>query len=154
MMMERKLSLQISLQRNDRLVKLIVVSVLGLLLLCYCLQILIFLLPLLYPGYNTVKVLQVLPTHLQASQLPQFPHSWTFQSDSVTERRRWLSYWLVYGSLTLTEQFLFLLAWLLPLYTTTRTVFLLWCLAPIQHNGADIVYKLLIKQNTVTQSKS
>merc|ERR1719150_423177 len=130
--MERKLSLQISLQRNDRVVKLILVSVLGLLLLCYCLQILMFLLPLLYPGYNTVKVLQ---------------------SDSVTERRRWLSYWLVYGSLTLTEQFLFLLAWLLPLYTTTRTVFLLWCLAPIQHNGADIVYKLLIKQNTVTQSK-
>ena len=61
-MMERKLSLQISLQRNERIVKLIVVSVVGLVLLCYCLQIILFLLPLLYPGYNTVKVLQVIPT--------------------------------------------------------------------------------------------
>ena len=60
--MERKLSLQISLQRNERVIKLVVVSVVAVVLLCYCLQLIIFLLPLLYPGYNTVKVLQVLPT--------------------------------------------------------------------------------------------
>ena len=71
--MERKLSLQISLQRNERVIKLVVVSVVAVVLLCYCLQLIIFLLPLLYPGYNTVKVLQVLstshyplPTHLSS----------------------------------------------------------------------------------------
>ena len=63
--MERKFSksLQISLERNEKVVKVIVASLLGLVLLCYCLQIILFLLPLLYPGYNTVKVLQVGPTH-------------------------------------------------------------------------------------------
>ena len=78
----------------------------------------------------------------------------TVQTDSVTERRRWLSYWLIYSAITLTEQFLFLLVWLLPLYSLTRTVFLLWCLAPIQHNGADLLYKLLIRQRTHTKSQS
>ena len=70
MLMERKFSksLQISLERNEKVVKVIVASLLGLVLLCYCLQIILFLLPLLYPGYNTVKVLQVRPTH---------PHSYT-----------------------------------------------------------------------------
>ena len=65
MLMERKFSksLQISLERNEKVVKVIVASLLGLVLLCYCLQIILFLLPLLYPGYNTVKVLQVGPTH-------------------------------------------------------------------------------------------
>ena len=72
----------------------------------------------------------------------------------MTERRRWLSYWLIYSTITLTEQFLFLLTWLVPLYSVTRTVFLLWCLAPVQHNGADILYKLLIRQKTNTNTLS
>ena len=71
MLMERKFSksLQISLERNEKVVKVIVASLLGLVLLCYCLQIILFLLPLLYPGYNTVKVLQVGPTHPLSSLL-------------------------------------------------------------------------------------
>lgn len=72
----------------------------------------------------------------------------------MTQRKRWLSYWLIYSTITLTEQFLFLLAWLVPLYTLTKTVFLLWCLAPVQHNGADIILKLLIKQKTMTKTQS
>ena len=72
----------------------------------------------------------------------------------MTERRRWLSYWLIYSTITLTEQFLFLLTWLVPLYSVTRTVFLLWCLAPVQHNGADILYKLLIRRKTNTNTLS
>ena len=60
-------------------------------------------------------------------------------------RKRWLSYWLLYSSIAITEQLPLLLSWLVPLYSLARTVFLLWCLAPFQYNGAEIVYNVVIK---------
>ena len=58
--MERKLSLKVEFIRNDRFVRLIAGGVLGAVMLYYCLQIVMFLIPIIYPGYNTVKTLQVL----------------------------------------------------------------------------------------------
>ena len=58
--MERKSSLAVQLQRNEKLVKLVIISLLGVLIICYCLQVVMFLIPIIYPGYNTVKTIQVL----------------------------------------------------------------------------------------------
>merc|ERR1711894_70198 len=98
--MERKLSLKVEFLRNDRFVRLIAGGVLGAVMLYYCLQIVMFLIPIIYPGYNTVK---------------------TLQTDSVRQRRRWLCYWLIYTSLTIMEELLFMLVWLLPFYPLART---------------------------------
>ena len=54
-----------------------------------------------------------------------------------------MSYWLIYSSISMTEQLLFMLSWLLPLYSLARSLLLLWCLAPVQYNGADIIYNLI-----------
>ena len=136
--MERKSSLTVQLQRNEKLVKLIIISLLGVLIICYCLQVVMFLIPIIYPGYNTVKTIQVLTFLLSA-----LPENVTLQTDSVRLRRRWLSYWLIYSSISMTEQLLFMLSWLLPLYSLARTLLLLWCLAPVQYNGADIIYNII-----------
>ena len=57
--MERKSSLTVQLQRNEKLIKLLIVGVLGAVILCYSLQIIMFLIPIIYPGYNTIKILQL-----------------------------------------------------------------------------------------------
>ena len=43
------------------------------------------------------------------------------------------------------EELLFMFVWLLPLYPLARTTLLVWCLAPTQYNGAEIVYNVVIK---------
>ena len=70
--MERKLSLKVEFLRNDRFVRLIAGGVLGAVMLYYSLQIVMFLIPIIYPGYITVKTLQVLkPDTLKVKVEPQ-----------------------------------------------------------------------------------
>ena len=140
--MERRSSLTVQLQRNEKLIKLLIVGVLGAVILCYSLQIIMFLIPIIYPGYNTIKILQVWNLN---QVITAHHHTISVQTDSVKLRKRWLSYWLLYSSIAITEQLPLLLSWLVPLYSLARTVFLLWCLAPFQYNGAEIVYNVVIK---------
>ena len=43
----------------------------------------------------------------------------------------------------MSESLLFPLTWLLPLYSLVKTVFLLWCMSPLQSNGADTIFYLV-----------
>ena len=64
-----------------------------------------------------------------------------FQEENITDRRRWLKYWLIYNNIKLIENFL----WFLPMISLFKTLFLIWCIAPVKANGVNISYNILHK---------
>ena len=77
----------------------------------------------LYPAYESTKALH------QAGR---------------EEEKRWLTYWVVFASFHVLEFFSDHLVWWLPLYWLLKTIFLVWCMAPITQNGSAVMYKIVI----------
>merc|ERR1712183_1143225 len=78
----------------------------------------------LYPAYESVKALH--------------------QAGRETEKR-WLTYWVVFAFFHVLEFFSDHLVWWVPLYWLGKTIFLVWCMAPINQNGSAVMYSLVIK---------
>eukprot|EP00092_Neocalanus_flemingeri_P009286 GFUD01009992.1.p1 GENE.GFUD01009992.1~~GFUD01009992.1.p1 ORF type:complete len:196 (-),score=62.39 GFUD01009992.1:153-740(-) len=78
----------------------------------------------LYPAYESVKALRNADTHIE---------------------KRWLTYWVVFAFFHVLEFFSDHLVWWVPLYWLVKTIFLVWCMAPINQNGSAVVYKLVIR---------
>ncbi|KAG6613695.1 uncharacterized protein IUM83_04457 [Phytophthora cinnamomi] len=76
-----------------------------------------------YPAYASFKALE----------RPQSGH----------EEKQWLTYWAVYGAATSVETVASPLMSLVPGYSMTKTLFLIWMMAP-QTKGASIVYDKLL----------
>jgi receptor expression-enhancing protein 5/6 len=78
----------------------------------------------LYPAYESVKAL----------------HEAGRESE-----KRWLTYWVVFSFFQVLEFFSDHLVWWVPLYWLGKTVFLVWCMAPINYNGSAVMYTLVIE---------
>jgi len=77
-----------------------------------------------YPAYCSVKAIE------------------STQKDDDTQ---WLTYWVVYSAFSLVEFFSdIFLSWF-PFYYLAKMLFLGWCMAPIQSNGAQFLYHRFIK---------
>ncbi|XP_055950031.1 receptor expression-enhancing protein 5-like isoform X2 [Argiope bruennichi] len=58
--------------------------------------------------------------------------------------RKWLLYWFLHAALSFFEIVFFFLSWI-PGYWFFKSLFLFWCYAPMQRNGADIIYGYVIR---------
>ncbi|KAK6179878.1 hypothetical protein SNE40_012132 [Patella caerulea] len=78
----------------------------------------------LYPAYASVKAVE---------------------SSRKDDDTQWLTYWVVYSAFSLTEFFADIFLFWIPFYWLLKCVFLVWCMAPIPSNGADMLYKKFIR---------
>eukprot|EP00091_Calanus_sinicus_P007938 TRINITY_DN1931_c0_g1_i4.p1 TRINITY_DN1931_c0_g1~~TRINITY_DN1931_c0_g1_i4.p1 ORF type:complete len:205 (+),score=68.47 TRINITY_DN1931_c0_g1_i4:175-789(+) len=78
----------------------------------------------LYPAYESVKAL-----HESGREI----------------EKRWLTYWVVFAFFHVLEFFSDHLVWWVPLYWLVKTIFLVWCMAPINKNGSAVMYELVIQ---------
>ncbi|KAG0264988.1 ER membrane protein DP1/Yop1 [Mortierella polycephala] len=58
--------------------------------------------------------------------------------------KQWLTYWAVYGFVSILESFTDILLYWLPFYFFLKSVFLLWLMIP-SFNGAAIVYSRILR---------
>lgn len=77
-----------------------------------------------YPAYSSIKALE---------------------SPRKEDDTRWLTYWVVFALFSVLEFFSdILLSWF-PLYWLAKCLFFAWCFIPSQMNGADVIYKRIIR---------
>ncbi|KAG0209009.1 ER membrane protein DP1/Yop1 [Mortierella sp. GBA30] len=58
--------------------------------------------------------------------------------------KQWLTYWTVYGFVSILESFTDILLYWFPFYFFLKTVFLLWLMIP-SFNGAAVVYSRILR---------
>lgn len=59
---------------------------------------------------------------------------------------KWLTYWLTFATVLVAERPFGALLRLVPLYCLVRTVFLVWCSAPVDANGSAYVYAMVVRR--------
>jgi len=62
------------------------------------------------------------------------------RSPEKTDDEYWLTYWVVYGSLSLFESFIDGVFFWLPFYFILKIIFLVWAYHP-QYKGAQVIYQ-------------
>ena len=78
----------------------------------------------MYPAYESVKALHFMDKE---------------------KEKRWLTYWVVFSFFHVLEFFSDHLVWWMPFYWLVKTIFLVWCMAPISQNGSMVIYTFIIK---------
>lgn len=58
---------------------------------------------------------------------------------------KWLTYWLTFATVVVLERACGPLVRLLPFYCTLKTVFFVWCFAPIEMNGSELVFDTVVR---------
>ncbi|KAF1474261.1 Receptor expression-enhancing protein 5, partial [Pygoscelis antarcticus] len=77
-----------------------------------------------YPAYTSIKAIE---------------------SPNKDDDTQWLTYWVVYGVFSIAEFFSdIFLSWF-PFYYMLKCGFLLWCMAPSPSNGAEFLYRRIIR---------
>nr|KAF6490803.1 receptor accessory protein 5 [Molossus molossus] len=67
------------------------------------------------------------------------------ESPNKEDDTQWLTYWVVYGVFSIAEFFSdIFLSWV-PFYYMLKCGFLVWCMAPSPSNGAELLYKRVIR---------
>ncbi|XP_033107971.1 receptor expression-enhancing protein 5-like isoform X2 [Anneissia japonica] len=67
------------------------------------------------------------------------------ESTEKDDDTQWLTYWTVYSAFGMVEFFSdIFLSWF-PFYYLFKMIFLIWCMAPISNNGANVLYHRIIK---------
>lgn len=74
---------------------------------------------------------------------PTYQSFRAIETSNKKDTTQWLTYWLIYGALTIPETFSSLLAWI-PFYYIFKLALLLWCCAP-QTSGAYYLYEHVLK---------
>lgn len=68
----------------------------------------------------------------------------SLETSGKEDDTEWLTYWVVFATLTIIENFVdFVLYWI-PFYYPVKVTFLLWCMLP-QYKGAEWTYTHVIK---------
>ncbi|XP_029316489.1 receptor expression-enhancing protein 5-like isoform X2 [Cottoperca gobio] len=67
------------------------------------------------------------------------------ESNVKEDDTQWLTYWVVYGLFSIVEAFSDIFLFWFPFYYAGKCLFLVWCMAPVTWNGADILYKRVIR---------
>lgn len=60
-------------------------------------------------------------------------------------KEHWISYWIVYSTLSLLELLLEIFLVWLPMYYLLKFAFLSWCMAPVAANGSHVIYGNVIR---------
>jgi receptor expression-enhancing protein 5/6 len=72
--------------------------------------------------------------------LPAYKSIKAIESECKEDDTQWLTYWVVYGAFMIVEFFSdIILSWF-PFYFLAKLIFLTWCMAPYQWNGASFIY--------------
>ncbi|XP_030049347.1 receptor expression-enhancing protein 5 [Microcaecilia unicolor] len=67
------------------------------------------------------------------------------ESPNKDDDTQWLTYWVVYGIFSIIEFFSdIFLSWF-PFYYMLKCGFLAWCMSPSPANGAEIIYRRIIR---------
>jgi receptor expression-enhancing protein 5/6 len=77
----------------------------------------------LYPAYCSIKALE---------------------SSVKNDDTQWLTYWVVFAAFSVVEYFADFIAGWVPFYWLSKCLFLVWCMAPIEANGANVIYSKVI----------
>nr|XP_042120333.1 receptor expression-enhancing protein 5 [Peromyscus maniculatus bairdii] len=67
------------------------------------------------------------------------------ESPNKDDDTQWLTYWVVYGVFSIAEFFSDLFLSWFPFYYMLKCGFLLWCMAPSPSNGAELLYRRIIR---------
>jgi receptor expression-enhancing protein 5/6 len=76
-----------------------------------------------YPAYCSIKALE---------------------SSNKKDDTQWLTYWVVFAFFSVVEFFSDILVGWVPFYWLSKCVFMIWCMAPIEANGATVIYSRVI----------
>ncbi|XP_069784210.1 receptor expression-enhancing protein 5-like isoform X1 [Narcine bancroftii] len=61
------------------------------------------------------------------------------------EKMKWLMYWVIYGTIAITECVAGIFLRAFPAIRKLKTIFLLWCMAPVDWNGSQTTYTAIIR---------
>eukprot|EP00090_Calanus_glacialis_P012171 TRINITY_DN20652_c0_g1_i1.p1 TRINITY_DN20652_c0_g1~~TRINITY_DN20652_c0_g1_i1.p1 ORF type:complete len:200 (-),score=75.21 TRINITY_DN20652_c0_g1_i1:44-604(-) len=102
-------------------------GVLGLLCLCFMFgyggHLLRTIIGCAYPGYRSLKAIL---------------------TDDKDDDMAWLRYWVVLSSFSILELVLDLMVAWVPGYLIAKCAFLVWCMAPVQNNGSNIIFNMVV----------
>jgi len=86
----------------------------------------------------------LIPRTLVGVAYPAFASLKTVLSDSPESSVAWLRYWVVLGVFSVVELLLDPLVnplkFSFPTYLILKCLFLIWCMAPIEWNGSDLIF--------------
>ena len=77
-----------------------------------------------------------------------YPAFWTIKSleqNIVEEQKKWLTYWVVFGSFIILDMSSVIISKFIPIYFVLKILFLIWLFMP-GSNGCTIVYYLVVKK--------
>ncbi|XP_025199357.1 receptor expression-enhancing protein 5-like [Melanaphis sacchari] len=60
-------------------------------------------------------------------------------------RNEKFTYWMTFTAVLIAESLCRPVVRLIPLYRTCRTWFLVWCFAPIRHNGSGYIFDMVVR---------
>ncbi|XP_007896914.2 receptor expression-enhancing protein 6-like [Callorhinchus milii] len=67
------------------------------------------------------------------------------ENENKEEKMKWLMYWVIYASFGTAERLTGIFLYVLPGYHRLKSLFLLWCMAPVDWNGSRIIYFNVIR---------
>ena len=88
------------------------------------------LLGFLYPSYKTINAVL---------------------TDEMDDDLIWLKYWAVMSLFSMLELVVDPLVDFFPGYLLAKCVFLLWCMAPIDENGSNLIFSQVVMLNTFVE---
>lgn len=77
-----------------------------------------------YPAYCSIKALETL---------------------NKQDDKKWLTYWVVFAFFSVLEFFADILVGWVPFYWLVKCLFMIWCMAPMENNGSEIIYARAIR---------
>lgn len=66
------------------------------------------------------------------------------ESSVKSDDTQWLTYWVVFAAFSVVEYFADFIAGWVPFYWLSKCLFMVWCMAPMENNGAAIIYTKVI----------
>lgn len=81
-------------------------------------------LSVVYPAYKSIKALQT--------------------DDTDEDDKIWLTYWCVFGTFTLVDEFLGFILQMIPFYYWIKLGFFVWMMHPAT-KGATVIYRMILK---------
>jgi len=66
------------------------------------------------------------------------------ESYSKKDDTQWLTYWVVFALFSVLEYFSDILVGWVPFYWLSKMMFMVWCMAPIEANGATVIYNRVV----------
>ena len=91
------------------------------------------------------NILDSIITNLVGTVYPAF---WTIKSleqNLIEEQKKWLTYWVVFGSFIIVDMGSPVIVKFIPFYFVLKILFLMWLFMP-GSNGCTIVYYLIVKK--------